>query len=64
MTDTYKRFVKVFQAAAISDGLGYGEVAEIMNVHPNTIRNWWAFRSIMDGEAVLKAIRYMGGYKC
>lgn len=65
MSDTYREFVRYFKATAISNGMGYNEVAELMNVHPNTIRNWWGLKSTMDGDAVLRCIRLvMGGYKC
>lgn len=64
MSDTYRQFVNTFKTVAISKGLGYNEVAEIMNVCPNTVRNWWAFRSAMDGDAVLRCIQHiMGGYR-
>ena len=64
MSDSYRQFINMFKTVAISKRLGYNEVAEIMNVCPNTVRNWWSLRSIMDGEAVLRCIqRIMGGYR-
>ena len=64
MSDSYKRFINHFRAVAVSNGMGYDEVAETMNVHPNTVRSWWAFRSVMDGDAVLRCIQLiLGGYK-
>lgn len=63
MTDDYRKFINRFRAQVVLNGWRYETVAEIMNVHTNTIRNWWSFRSIMDGEAVLRCIRLIfGGY--
>ena len=56
MSERYIRFVNELKTTAFSKGLGYNEVAEVMNVHPNTVRGWWAFRTKMDGDAVLRAI--------
>lgn len=63
MTDEYRKFINHFRAQVAANGWRYEMVAEIMNVHPNTVRCWLSLRSIMGGEDVLKCIsRIMGGY--
>ncbi len=65
MSDTYTRFLRYFKAQVAVNGWSYETVAEVMNVHPNTIRNWFAGRSMMDGDAVLRCIKLiLGGYQC
>ena len=62
-SDDYRKFIFRFRSKCAEERWDYERVAETMNVHPNTIRNWWSFRSIMDGEAVLRCIRLIfGGY--
>lgn len=61
MSDLYIGFVRKLKAA--SAGMTYEQVGEAFNVHSNTVRNWFSFRTMMDGEAVLKAVRFMGGFK-
>ena len=63
MNDIYNKFMRRFKCVSAEKRLGYEQIAEIMNVHPNTVRNWFAGRSKMDGEAVLRCISLiMGGY--
>ena len=63
MTDEYRKFINRFRAQVALNGWRYETVAEIMNVHTNTVRNWLSLRSIMDGDAVLRCIRHiLGGY--
>ena len=66
MTDTYKAFVRNFRAACAVKKLDVSKVAEIMNVHRSTIYKWWGFKSVMDGEAVFRCIKYImdGVVKC
>lgn len=65
MSDTYTRFIRQFKTVAAANNMGYEQIAEVMNVHPNTIRNWFAGRSMMDGDAVLRCIKLiLGGYQC
>lgn len=62
-SDDYRKFINRFRAQVALNGWRYETVAEIMNVHTNTVRNWLSLRSIMDGEAVLRCIRLiLGGY--
>ena len=63
MTEEYRKFINHFRAQVAANGWRYETVAEIMNVHTNTVRNWLSLRSIMDGDAVLRCIRLiLGGY--
>lgn len=67
MIDTgYKRFIRHLLAAATARRMSYKDMAAVFYVHENTVRNWMAFRTIMPGDAVLRAIMYiMGGeYQC
>lgn len=62
-SDDYRKFINRFRAQVALNGWSYETVAEIMNVHTNTVRNWLSLRSIMNGEAVLRCIRLIfGGY--
>lgn len=65
MSDQYNRFMRYFKSVAAANNMGYEHIAEVMNVHPNTVRNWFAGRSKMDGDAVLRCISLiLGGYSC
>lgn len=65
MSDRYRKFINRFKAQVAVNGWEYETVAQVMNVHPNTVRNWLSFRSVMDGDAVLRCIALiMGGYQC
>lgn len=65
MSDQYNRFMRYFKTQVAVNGWSYETVAEVMNVHPNTVRNWFAGRSMMDGDAVLRCISLiLGGYSC
>ena len=66
MSDQYKRFIRQFKAACAIKRIDIPQVAEIMNVHRNTIYNWWQFKTVMDGDSVLRCIEYImdGGLKC
>ena len=65
MSDQYNRFMRYFKTTAAANNMGYEQIAEIMNVHPNTVRNWFAGRSKMDGDEVLRCISLiLGGYSC
>lgn len=61
MSDLYIGFIKQLKATAA--GMSYDQIAEVFNVHSNTVRNWLSYKTMMDGDAVLKAVRFMGGYK-
>lgn len=63
MTNDYIKFINFFKAQTAANGWDYERVAEIMNVHANTVRNWFAFRSTMSAEDLLKCVkRILGGY--
>lgn len=65
MSDQYRRFLNRFKTQVAVNGWSYETVADLMNVHPNTVRNWFAMRSMMDGDAVLRCIAHiLGGYQC
>lgn len=63
MSDLYIGFVRKLKATAAAENMGFEQMGEVFNVHSNTVRNWFSFRTMMDGEAVLKAVRFMGGLK-
>ena len=62
MSDLYIGFIRRLRSMAAAQNMGYEEMGEVFNVHSNTVRNWFSLRTMMDGEAVLKAVRFMGGY--
>lgn len=65
MSETYTKFLRHFKSQVAVNGWSYETVAEIMRVHPNTVRNWFSGRSVMDGDAVLRCIQFiLGGYQC
>ena len=49
MNDEYRRFINHFRAQVAVNGWDYNRVAEIMNAHPNTVRNWFELRTTMSG---------------
>lgn len=66
MSDTYKNFVRHLKAASAIKNLSIQDVADITNVSRSTVYNWFNFKSVMDGESVIRAILYImdGGVKC
>lgn len=65
ISDQYRRFIRHLLAAAAEKNLSYAAIAEIMNVTENTARNWLSMRTVMPGDAVLRAISHiMEGYQC
>lgn len=66
MSDTYKNFVRYLKAASVIKNLSIQDVADITNVSRSTVYNWFNFKSVMDGESVIRAILYImdGGVKC
>lgn len=66
MSDTYKNFVRYLKAASAIKNLSIQDVADITNVSRSTVYNWFNFKSVMDGESVIRAILYImdGGVKC
>lgn len=62
MSDLYKNFIRRFKAACAENRLSIQEVAEITRVGRTTVYNWFNFKSVMDGESMLRAIEFiMGG---
>jgi transposase-like protein len=62
MSEQYKTFIRQFRAVCAAQRMDTKQVAEIMGVHRTTIYNWWTFKTVMDGDSVLRCIKtIMGG---
>lgn len=62
MNDAYKDFIRTLKKSTIGAGITVDQVAEDMQVSKSSVYGWFRFRSIMNGEAVVKAARlYIGG---
>lgn len=62
MTDQYKEFIRTLKRNTIGQGIPINQVADDMQVSRSSVYGWFRYRSIMNGEAVVKAARlYIGG---
>lgn len=62
MTDSYKDFIRILKRNTIGAGITVDQVAEDMQVSRSSVYGWFRYRSIMNGEAVVKEARlYIGG---